>query len=168
MNILETERLLLRPIQVSDARFICDLVQEPAYIDNIRDTGVQTEIQAEQFIKEKFLPTYSQGFGFYLVVDKKTSLSMGICGLIKREGLPEIDLGYAIHSKFHRQGYAFEAAHAVMYFAKEELKLEKLLAITKPTNEISIRLLKKLGMTESGKLRLPPSQEESTLLSIHF
>ncbi len=163
-----TDRLELREINIEDAEFISQLVQEPQYIENIRNTGVTTVEEARQFIVDKFLPSYQKGYGFYLIREISSGRSMGICGLIKRDGLPGIDIGYALHSAFQGQGFAIEAAKRTLDFARDSLKLDGLLAITKPTNLRSMILLEKLGFTKQGTVTLPGTEDESTLFKIHF
>jgi RimJ/RimL family protein N-acetyltransferase len=69
-----------------------------------------------------------------------------MCGLLKRQELPEPDIGFAFIPDFWNKGYAFEAASAVMNDARERLKLVRLLAIVNPDNYASMKLLERLGL----------------------
>src|SRR6185503_13067540 len=109
MNILETERLQIRQLSREDAPFILQLVNEPSFIQNIGDRGVRTLADANSYILNGPVASYARnGFGLYLVVLKETNESIGMCGLIKRAGLDDVDIGYAFLPKFWSKGYAVE------------------------------------------------------------
>jgi RimJ/RimL family protein N-acetyltransferase len=147
LNILETERLILRQLSVDDAEFILKLVNEPSFIQNIGDRGVRTLEDAKSYIRNGPAASYAKnGFGLYLVVLKDTQESMGMCGLIKRDGLEDVDIGYAFLPKFWSKGYAVEAAQATKAYAKDVIGLKRMVAITDPANEGSIRVLEKIGL----------------------
>jgi len=157
MTILETERLSLRRLNLDDAAFIVELVNEPAWLEFIGDKNVHSLDDARKYILNGPMDMYERlGFGLYLVELKQGS-AIGICGLIKREGLDDVDIGFALLSCFSGQGYALEAAQAVMKYGKNVLQLQRIVAITKPANEKSIRLLTKLGLHFEKKIRLGPA-----------
>lgn len=166
--ILNSERLSFRKVNFEDAPFIADLVQEPDYIQNIRNTGVTNLEQAQSFIADRFLSSYANGMGLYLIINKRTSEPMGICGFVKRNGLPQVDLGYALHSRYRGQGFAFEAAKYFVQYGQSQLKLSFLLAITKPDNQASQKLLLKLGFEQKGLITLPDIPGESALFQLNF
>lgn len=167
MNILETERLLLRPFTTDDAPFILELVNDPSFIQNIGDRGVRTLADAEAYIRNGPVASYTRnGFGLYLVALKETDESIGICGLIKRAGLEDVDIGYAFLPKFWSKGYAVESALAVKAYAKDVLGLRRLLAITDPANESSIRVLEKLGFQFERMVRLSQDDIDLKLFAI--
>ena len=146
MKILETDRLLLRQFSADDAEFILELVNEPSFIQNIGDRGVRTLADANSYIVNGPIASYAKnGFGLYLVALKETGESIGMCGLIKRAGLDDVDIGYAFLPRFWSRGYAVEAARAAKEYAKDVIGLKRLVAITDPANEGSIRVLEKLG-----------------------
>jgi RimJ/RimL family protein N-acetyltransferase len=89
---------------------------------------------------------------------------MGICGLVKREGLEDTDLGFAFLPPFWGKGYAVEAASAVMTEAREEIGLRKVVAITVPENHRSIRVLEKVGLRFQKMIRL---SEEGAALRLY-
>ena len=113
IDICETERLILRQLEKDDAAFIFRLVNEPSFIENIGDKGVRKLDDAWQYILQGPMASYEKnGFGLWLVQLKDTLTPIGICGLIKRDGLDEPDIGYAFVPEFWSNGYALEAASA--------------------------------------------------------
>jgi RimJ/RimL family protein N-acetyltransferase len=167
LKILETERLFLRHFAANDAPFILELVNDPSFIQNIGDRGVRTLADAEAYILNGPVASYAKnGFGLYSVILKETSQSIGMCGLIKRNGLEDVDIGYAFLPKFWSKGYAVEAASAVKGYAKDALGLKHLLAITDPANDASIRVLEKLGFQFERMIRLSQDDIELKLFAI--
>lgn len=147
-SIASTERLNIREINLGDAAFMLELLNDPGWLANIGDRNVATLADAERDITEKTLAGYERnGFGFYLVELKDSGIAAGICGLAKRDYLEDVDLGFALLERHAGQGYAYEAAEAVIAFAKEELGLERLVGVTRMTNAASARLLTKLGFS---------------------
>jgi RimJ/RimL family protein N-acetyltransferase len=155
-EILATDRLRLRLLTLEDARFILRLVNEPSWLEFIGDKGVRNEDDARTYLAQGPLDMYAKmGFGLYLVELRDGATPIGICGLIKRDSLPDVDIGFAYLPEFQRKGYAHEAAIAVLAHARNDYALKRIVAITSPQNRSSIRLLKKLGMTLEQQLDLP-------------
>ena len=151
MFILETERLRLRRLSVDDAEFILRLLNEPSFIHNIGDRGVRTIEDARAYILKGPIASYEKfGFGLLLVEEKETGVPVGICGLLKRDVLEDVDIGYALLPEFWSQGYAFESASAVMSYASEKLGAKRVLAVVNPDNQSSIRLLEKWVFSTRG------------------
>jgi len=143
---LETARLLLSPLTGEDAGFILELLNEPALLRDIGDKGVRTRADAQAYLATGPLDSYRQhGFGLLRVSLKHSGEPIGICGLLKRDILELPDLGYALLERHWSNGYAIEAATAVMTDAQERLRLRRLCAITALENPSSIRILEKLG-----------------------
>jgi RimJ/RimL family protein N-acetyltransferase len=166
MKILETERLILRQFSTGDAEFILALLNEPSFIQNIGDRGVRTLADASAYILNGPVASYAKnGFGLYLVLLKETNESIGMCGLIKREGLEDVDIGYAFLPKFWSRGYAIESAQAVKAYAKEVVGLKRIVAITDPANEGSVRVLEKLGLRFEKMVRLSEDDIELKLFA---
>lgn len=166
MQVCETERLRLRLLSTDDAAFILELLNEPSFLENIGDKGVRNLNDACQYLLNGPMASYEEnGFGLYLVALKETLTPIGICGLIKREGLDDPDIGYAFVPKFWAKGYALEAASAVMAFAKETLGLNRIVAITALNNHASIRVLNKLGLKFEKIIKLPGATSESRLFT---
>ena len=144
--ITETERLRLRKFVVEDAQFVLDLLNQPSFLRFIGDKNVRTVDDAKRYLITGPIDSYQRhGFGLYLVELKDSKAPAGMCGLLKRESLPHVDLGFAFLPQYWGKGYAFEAASAVLAQARDNLGLESILAITDPDNEASIKLLEKLG-----------------------
>jgi ribosomal-protein-alanine N-acetyltransferase len=155
MNILETQRLALRHLTADDAEFLIKLLNDPAFIQNIGDRGVRTIADAHAYIQNGPAASYTKnGFGLDLVILKNTGESIGICGLIKREVLEDVDIGYAFLPSYRSKGYAVEAALAVKKYAKEAIGLKRLVAIVDPANAGSIRVLEKIGFKFEKMIKL--------------
>jgi RimJ/RimL family protein N-acetyltransferase len=142
VKIIETERLVLRQMKVEDAEFIFELVNEAAFIRNIGDKGVRTFEDARAYILNGPVTSYEKfGFGLYLVEWKETAAPIGICGLLKRDSLEDVDIGFAFLEKFWGKGFAYESAVAVIEYGRSALGLNRIVAITSPDNEGSIRVV---------------------------
>jgi RimJ/RimL family protein N-acetyltransferase len=166
MNILETERLSLREFTADDAAFVFELVNEPSFIQNIGDRGVRSLSDAVRYIEAGPISGYARnGFGLYLVQLKESGESIGMCGLIKRDTLHDVDIGYAFLPKFLSKGYAVEAALAVKEQGRK-LGLKRLVAITDPANTGSIRVLEKIGFTFEKMIRLSADDIDLKLFAI--
>ena len=168
MTTLETERLRLRPMTEADAPFLLEVLNEPAFIRNIGDRGVRTVEEAREYMKERITSQYERhGFGMWLVEIKEIGDPVGICGLIKRETLDDIDLGFSFLERFWSRGFASEAASAVLARAFRALKLTRIVAIVAPHNGSSVRLLEKLGFQFEKMVRLT-AEEELRLFAIEL
>ena len=147
MSVLQTERLNLRELTLDDAPFILTLLNEPSFLRFIGDKKVRTLEAARQYLLNGPMASYAHhGFGLNLVELNDSHTPIGICGLLKREELPDPDIGFAFLPDFWGKGFAYEAAVAVMNDARERLKLNRVLAIVNPDNDASIKLLERLGM----------------------
>jgi RimJ/RimL family protein N-acetyltransferase len=150
-----------------DAAFILRLLNEPSFLQYVGDKHVRTLDDARDYIVNGPVESYAtNGFGLYLVRRSDDSTSVGICGLVKREALEHPDIGFAFLPEFWRRGYATEAAAAVLGFSRDSLALERVVAITAPHNEPSIRVLGKIGMTFRETVYLTPDRPEVRLFSI--
>jgi len=144
--ILETKRLRLREFTLDDSNFIIELLNSPEWIEYIGDKNVRTETQAIEYLQNGPLKSYAKnGYGLSLV-ETKDGLSIGMCGIIKRDSLENPDIGFAFLKEFTGKGYAYEIASATLAYAINDLKMPKVSAITIPYNERSIQLLEKIGM----------------------
>ncbi len=162
--VCTTQRLRLRHIELADAAFILHLLNEPAFIRFIGDKGARTLEHARCYIQQGPMTSYAgNGFGLYLVEDKQSRESLGICGLVKRESLRDVDLGFAFLQMHWSNGYALESCRAVMRLSRDVLHIERVVAITIPDNLASISLLGKIGMRFERSLRLPGHQQPVSL-----
>jgi RimJ/RimL family protein N-acetyltransferase len=163
---LSTDRLIIRELTTDDAPFIIRLLNEPSFIHFIGDKGVRDIEGARQYILNGPVASYRQhGFGLYLVNRKPDDLSLGMCGLLKRDSLPDVDIGFAFLPEFWNKGYAFESASAVMNYGKDVLKITRIVAITNKDNDSSARLLEKLGLRFERLIRLANDEDETRLFS---
>lgn len=163
-NIIETERLELRKLSLEDSNFIFELLNDPDWIKYIGNRNINNDEDAQNYISNRLLKGYEQyGFGFYLVKEKDSNSSIGLCGLIKRDFLEKVDLGFAFLPKYREKGYAYESASAIMKYAKENFGLNTLLAITSLNNTNSINLLEKLGFKFEKTIKMPNENEELNL-----
>ncbi|MCC7360330.1 MAG: GNAT family N-acetyltransferase [Anaerolineales bacterium] len=154
--VLETERLALRQLTEADAAFMLALLNDPAFVRFIGDRGVRTLDEARGYLASGTVASYARnGFGLYLVERKPEGTAVGICGLVKRDGLDDVDLGYAFLPAFRGRGYALEAAAAVLAHARQALGLKRIVAVVSPGNERSIRLLERLGLRFERMVQLP-------------
>jgi RimJ/RimL family protein N-acetyltransferase len=163
---LETERLVIRALTPDDAPLILDLLNQPSFLRYIGDRKVRTLEDARRYITTGPVASYARfGFGLCLVTLKRGMEPTGICGLLKRDALPEPDLGFALLPRFWSKGYAFEAASAVLTDARARLALPRVLAITSADNGASIRLLAKLGFRDEVVTRLSEDAPEVRLFA---
>ena len=159
-NILETERLQLRKFTKGDADFIVELVNSPTWLKFIGERNVKTTTEAITFLENGILKSYQEnGFGLYLVALKNTKIPVGMCGLVKREMLENVDIGFAFLPNYTQKGYAFEIASATIEYAKNSLKIQKIVAITTENNWSSIKLLEKLGLRKEKTIKLSKLDE---------
>ena len=160
-SLLQTERLTLRRFELTDDEFILRLVNDPSFLNNIGDKGVSDLEGARRYLQNGPLASYrANGFGLYGVVRNSDERLMGMCGLVRRDTLDFPDIGYAFLPEFWGQGFAVEAARSTVNEARS-LGLERLLAITDPKNDASIRLLLKLGMTLERTYEISEGDEVS-------
>ena len=165
--ILETERLRLRKLALDDADFILKLLNEPSFIQNIGDRGVRTVEDACSYILQGPIASYEKfGFGLWLVEIKDSGALAGMCGLLKRDVLEDVDIGYAFLPEFWSRGYAIESASAVMSYAREKLGLKRVVAVTNADNQSSIRLLEKIGFAYEKMVRLSEDAPEIKLFAV--
>ena len=166
MKILETDRLVLRHLTTDDTAFTLELLNEPSFIQNIGDRKVRTEEDAQKYLLNGPIESYDKnGFGLFMVELKDTSVPIGMCGLIKRDNLPDADVGFAFLPKYWMQGYASESAFAVLKYAKETIGLRRILGIVNPANVASIRVLEKLGLKFDRMVKMPEDNFEIKLFS---
>ena len=162
VEVLRTGRLILRHLTEDDAPFILQLLNEPGFVENIGDRGVRDLDGARRYITEGQGASYQKyGYGLWATVLRETGETIGICGLVKRDGLEDADVGYAFLESTWGKGYAREAAAATVAHARDIIGLTKVVAITKPTNTGSIAVLEKIGMKAAGMIKIPGYEEES-------
>ena len=167
--ILNTERLELRWLTLADAPMMLAIWNDPAFVRFVGDRGVRTLEQARETLQAGPLQLYADhGHGPFRVTRRKDGADLGICGLFRRDGLDEPDIGFAILPEFCGRGYGFEASVAVLDHARDALKLSCVTAIVSPENSASIGLLEKLGMHYDRAVRMPGEDHDVSLYRLAF
>jgi RimJ/RimL family protein N-acetyltransferase len=150
-----SERLTLRPLTLDDAAFILELVNEPGWLQYIGDRGIRSEEGARTYLRSGPMAMVERrGFGLLAVERTGEDVPIGICGLLQRETLADVDIGFAFLARYGGQGYAAEAATAVLRWGQQTLGLRRIVAIVVPGNGRSLRLLAKIGMQDEGTIEL--------------
>ena len=164
MPIADTDRLLISKITLKDASNFLKLANSPHWLKYIGDRNLKTVKDAKAYLQNGTLKSYANyGFGFYkLQLKKENNKFIGICGLVKREQLVDVDIGFALYPEYEGQGFGYEASVAVLKLAKERFNLKRIVAITLPINTASIKLLEKLGL--SFEKRIKPFEDGKELL----
>ncbi len=164
---IETGRLFLRRVTLGDTGLMLAVWNDPAFIEHVGDRGVRTEAEAREALEAGAFRLYDEyGYGPYKMVRKDDAVAIGICGLFKRENLDDPDIGFAVLPDYCGNGYAAEAAHAVLAHARDDLRVRKLTAIVSPGNTASIGLIEKLGLTFSGMVTMPGEDEAIRLYAM--
>ncbi len=168
-KILETDRLILRRFHLEDAEFIVELLNTPGWIKYIGNKNVTSLVEAREYLEDGPLKSYREnGFGLWMVELKFVSVPIGMCGLIKRDTLNDVDIGFAMLPEFAGLGYGHEAASETLEYGREKYGLRRVVAITVEYNVASIRLLEKLGLKFERKIRVPNDDGELLLYSVDF
>jgi [ribosomal protein S5]-alanine N-acetyltransferase len=162
-KVIQTERLVLRQLELNDADFILELLNEAAFLRFIGDKGVRDLETAREYIQKGPIDSYGRhGFGLYATC-LPDGTPTGICGLVNRDGLADVDIGFAFLSRHCSKGYAAESAAAVLAHARRVLRLQRVVAITDPENFGSIAVLEKIGLKFERMIRLTEHGSELKL-----
>ena len=161
---LETARLALRRLDFEDAPFLVELLNQPSFLANIGDRGVRNVEDAHRYLREGPMAMYEKhGFGLWHVARRLDGVAMGMCGLLRRDTLPDVDLGYAFLPEHWGQGYAFEAAAATLRVAATKFGLARVIGVVSEGNTASIRVLEKLGMRFERMASMNPNEPDVRL-----
>lgn len=164
LPLIETPRLCLRELVADDAQFILQLLNEDGFLEFIGDKGVRSLSDARQYIAKGPADSYRRfGFGLYLTSLRDNGAPIGICGLVKRDALPDVDVGFAFLSQYWSKGYASEAAAAVLVHGETVLGLTRIVAITALENHSCIAVLEKIGLRLERRIRLVEEGPELNL-----
>lgn len=164
---ISTGRLVLRPFTLGDDVFILRLLNDPGFVRHIADKGVRDLEGARRYLRDGPLASYARwGFGLWRVELADDDTPIGMAGLLKRDYLPDMDIGYAFLPEHGGQGYAREAAAGVLDYARGRLNAPRVLAIVKEDNARSIRLLERLGFEPEGTVRPPGEQADVRLFAV--
>jgi len=164
VKVLETQRLIVRRFSLEDAAFALELVNDSAWLQYIGDRKVRTLADARAYLRKGALDMYDRvGFGMFVVTLKSSGEPIGTCGLIKRDSLDDVDIGFAFLPGFRGQGFALESAAAVLDYGRRSLGLTRIVAIVSPANRRSIAILEKIGLKYERMMKLPGEDEEISL-----
>ncbi len=167
--VFETARLVLRRLTVDDAPFILELLNDPAWLEFIGDKGVRTLDAARDYLRKGPIAMYERhGFGLYLVELKRNHIPIGMCGLIKRDSLADVDIGFAFLPDYRGQGHACESAAAMLVHGNRDFGLKRIVAIASPGNAKSTALLEKLGMKAEKAVKLDGQDHDVVLYATAF
>ncbi|MEP6849618.1 MAG: GNAT family N-acetyltransferase [Acidobacteriota bacterium] len=161
MIILTTDRLVVRELDPGiHSEFVNELLNTPKFIKYIGDRGVRSAEQAADIIRDRYIRSYREnGYGLYAVERKTDSIPIGICGFVKRDTLPEPDLGFAFLPGSEGHGFGFESSRAILQYGRRTLGINTVLAITSQDNEVSCKLLVKLGFQFIGLIEMPDAEK---------
>lgn len=167
MSVIETARLRLREMGDDDAPFILEVLTDPDFVANIGDRGVHDLSSARRYIIEGPGASYVKyGFGLFIVERLADQAPLGICGLLRRDSHPDVEIGFAFVPRARGRGYALEAARATLGFAQRTLGITRIVALAKPDNRSSIRILENLGMRFERMVRFTPDGKECRLFAL--
>lgn len=165
-SVLATERLDLERFTLADAPFVVELLNDADFLRFIGDKGVRDDESARAYLRAGPLASYERhGFGLWLVRRRSDGAALGTCGLVKRDALDDVDVGFAFLPEHRGQGYAFEAAAAVLAHARDALGLARVVAVAAAGNERSARLLERLGLRFERTVRLAPGTPPARLFT---
>lgn len=163
---LLTPRLRLRALTPADAPFLLDLLNDPGYLQHIGDRGVRCEADAHRYLADGPLTSYRRhGHGLLLAELRDDATPIGICGLLKRDTLDDIDLGYALMPAFRSCGYVHEAAQALLAHAQAQLGVTRVVAVVAPGNAASEQVLQRLGFAFERCVALGPGESQLRLFA---
>jgi RimJ/RimL family protein N-acetyltransferase len=166
---LRTERLQLRWLTLDDAELMLAVWNDPAFVRFVGDRGIRTVDEARMTMEEGTMKLYSDhGYGPFRMALADSDEPIGICGLFRREGLDDPDIGFATLPEFCGRGFAFEAACAVIDHARDELGLPRLIAIVSPENEASVGLIRKLGLRFERMYRMAGDDDDIAIYGVQL
>jgi RimJ/RimL family protein N-acetyltransferase len=166
---LETERLSLRRLRFEDAPYLVDLLNQPSFLANIGDRGVRNVDDAHRYLREGPMAMYGRyGFGLWRASRRSDDAFIGMCGLLKRDILPDVDIGYAFLPPYWGQGYAFEAANATIELGARRFGLKRIIGVVSEHNTPSIRVLEKAGLRFERMYPMHPGEPDVRLYARDF
>lgn len=166
---LETARLSLRRFTFDDAPFVVELLTQPSFIRNIGDRGVRNVDDARRYLRDGPMAMYGKfGFGLWRAARRADDVFVGMCGLLKRDILPDVDVGYAFLPEHWGQGYAVEAAGATVAYGARQFGLKRIIGVVSDHNAASIRVLEKIGMRFERMYPMHPGEPDVRLYGRDF
>jgi len=167
--VIETERLVLRRLDLDDTAFIFELVNDPDWLRHIGDKNVRSLDDARAYLVNGPIDMYAKhGFGLFAVERREDGALIGMCGLIKRDTLDDVDIGFAYLPAYRAQGYAREAAAATLAYARDVHGMNRVVAIVSPANHASARLLERVGLRYERAVRPAADRDPIDLFAIEL
>ncbi len=150
---IETERLLLRPMEITDVDAMLRIFTDPLVIASFGIPPFERH-QMKQWVERNLSHQNEFGYGLFAVILKYSNLLIGDCGLERTDIDGEVvtELGYDFLSDYWHKGLATEAAGAVRDYAFIELKLPRLVSLVRIGNDASKRVAERVGMTLASEL----------------
>lgn len=149
MKILETERLLLRHFEISDAEDLFRIYSDAETMKFMGDGPPSVEAERENL--KNHIDNYykNHGLGIWATVLKENNKFIGRCGLLRStiDGNEETEVGYLFDREFWGRDLATEAAMGILDLAFDQLKIERVVAVIHPENIASKKVAEKAGMT---------------------
>lgn len=143
--MLETERLILRPLNETDFEAVFKMRSDADVMRFIREP--QTNEESANWINLVSSRWATEKIGFCAMIEKASNEFAGWCGIWKLKETKEFEVGYAVDKNAWGKGYATEAAMEFLNYAFEHLETEKIVAVANPENAASRRVMEKLGMS---------------------
>ena len=162
-----TDRLRLRRLTIDDAPLMLAIWNDPGFVQYVGDRGIRSLAEAEEAMRDGVLRLYEEfGYGPYAMDRKEGGPAIGICGLFRRDGFDDPDVGFAVLPAFRGKGYVYEAARSVVDYARDGLGVSRLKAIVSPDNAASVAIIRKLGLEFEKMHRMPGDEDDVALYGI--
>lgn len=149
-TVFETERLLVRTLQMDDADACFAVYGDPEVTRYVTTGGYafpDVELVKHQLQQGMLAPLSDPHFGFWAIERREDGQVVGTAALIPLEDAPgEYEMGWHLAKPFWGQGYAFESGVGLLEYGFREVELDEILALAHPDNERSLRACRRLGM----------------------
>ena len=157
----------MRRLTLDDADLMFAIWNDPAFVKHVGDRGIRTLADARDALLAGAFRLYEEfGYGPYRVALTANDTAIGTCGLFRRAGFEDPDIGYALLPEFCGRGFAYESASAVLEHARTDLQLARITAFVSSENTASIALTEKLGLRFERTTRLAGEDEDVSLYSM--
>lgn len=151
-EVIRTNRLLIRETTVEDVDEFYRLYKEPEmtrYMEGLFENPEDERRYQKDYIEKVY---GLMGFGIWTVVRTEDNLVIGRAGYSIRNGFDDMELGFLIGKEYQGRGYAYEACRAILDYGREVLGFEKVCALVKKENDVSLHLCRKLGFVEDKEV----------------
>ncbi|MEC4814509.1 MAG: GNAT family N-acetyltransferase [Scytonema sp. PMC 1069.18] len=151
---IETSRLLLRPLTETDLDDLAEIYSIPEVMRYRLFSQPASFKQTQEFLISYLLHWEQHGFGRWATIYKASQQLIGHCGLEYLAALDEVEVNYLLSSQYWGQGLATESAIALVSYGFKTLQFERLVALAKPENLASLRVMEKIGMQYYKNIQL--------------